>query len=146
MPRGRVPQDVLSRPRDTRRREAETVTVSDTGQLAGPELPSGVLTTDEAWHPRTVAFWEELRKHPLMQNEPGLSWQYAIDIARLHHQMWQHDQFQLAAEIRLRVAKFALTPEDRQRLKVRIAQPVNPAPSGPGSVSDIASRRDRLTT
>jgi hypothetical protein len=142
--RGRIPKDVLSRPRDTRRREAETVAIADTGELAGPELPSGVLPDGEAWHPRTVALWDSLRRYPPMKDEPALSWVYLVDTMLLHHRLWQHSEWQHAGEIRLRLAKMACTPEDRQRIKVKITRHVE-APEVPAGVADIASRRARLT-
>jgi hypothetical protein len=58
--------------------------------------------------------------------------------------MWQHSEWQHAGEVRLRLAKMACTPEDRQRIKVKITQRVE-APEVPAGVADIASRRARLT-
>jgi hypothetical protein len=146
MARGRVPKDILNRPRDTARREAEMTELVDTGQLAGLPLPEGVLPDGESWHPQTLAFWDGLRRSPLMADEPSLSWLYLIDTAVLHHLMWQHGRWQHAAEIRLRAAKFAVTPEDRQRLRVRVTQPARQEPSGSDAVTNIAFRRCRLTT
>lgn len=145
MTKGRLPKDRLSRPRDTRRREAETVTVENTGELAGPDLPTGVLPDGEAWHPQTKALWKELRRSPLMRDEPGLTWQYMIDTAVLHHQMWEHGELRHAPELRLRLAKVAATPEDRQRMKVKISQHIPEAAATPAGVSNLAARRARLT-
>ena len=145
MAKGRVPRDVLSRRNDTARRQAEMVEIADTGELAGPELPQGVLADGESWLPQTQALWAELRRSPLMRDEPSLTWTYMIDTAVLHHDMWQHGELKHAAELRLRLAKIGITPEDRQRLKVRITQRVE-APQAPAGVADIAARRARLTT
>jgi hypothetical protein len=81
-----------------------------------------------------------------MADEPFLSWLYLIDTAVLHHLMWQHGRWQHAAEIRLRAAKFAVTPEDRQRLRVPVTQPGRQEPSGSDAVTNMASRGARLTT
>lgn len=145
MTKGRVPQVRLSRPRDERRREAETVTVEDTGALAGPELPQSVLPDGEAWHPQTVALWADLRRSPLLRDEPALTWSYLLDTAVLHHRLWAHGEYRHAPELRLRLAKIAATPEDRQRMKVKIAERVPGSIPAPANVSDIASRRARLT-
>ncbi|RQW76658.1 MAG: hypothetical protein EHM14_16030 [Methanothrix sp.] len=58
-------------------------------------------------------------------------WDFLIDTAMLHSQMWQGDT-KHAAEIRMRVGKLAGTPEDRLRLRMevdteaaRISQPVS---------------------
>jgi hypothetical protein len=39
----------------------------------------------------------------------------------MHHAMWEKGQWTLAAEVRLRVAKFGSTPEDRMRLRIQWA-------------------------
>ncbi|MGH3426075.1 MAG: hypothetical protein ACRD3Q_15380 [Terriglobales bacterium] len=90
---------------------AETVTVENTGELAGPDLPVDVLPDGEKWHPQTEALWAELRRSPLMQGEPGLTWAYMIDTMALHHQWWAHGEHRHAAELRLRLAKIGVTPE-----------------------------------
>lgn len=145
MASGRVPQTHLSRKRDDAKRQAEMVTIEATGELSGPPLPQGVLPGGESWHPQTVALWAELRRHPLLQDESALLWQFLIDTAMLHHRLWAHGELRHAAEIRLRMAKVAATPEDRQRMKVKIAQHVPEAPEVPAGVSDISTRRKRLT-
>ena len=65
-----------------------------------------------------------LRRSLLMRDEPALAWQYLIDTAVLHHQMWKHGESKHAAELRLRFAQIGITPADRQRLKVPITQRV----------------------
>ena len=47
-------------------------------------------------------------------------WDFLIDTAVLHHAMWSEQRWNLAAEIRLRLAKFGVTPEDRARLRMQI--------------------------
>lgn len=145
MASGRVPQTHLSRKRDDAKRQREIVTVEDTGELAGPELPQGVLPDGEAWHPQTVALWADLRRSPLLRDEPALTWTYLLDTAVLHHRLWAHGEYRHAPELRLRLAKIAATPEDRQRMKIKIAERVPESTSTPASVSDIADRRARLT-
>jgi len=145
MARGPVPKSTRSRRDDNAKRQAETVTISDTGTLAGPELPEGILPDGAKWHAQTRQLWQELRRHPLLQDEPGLTWQYLIDTAALHSLAWTNGRWDLAPELRLRLAKVGITPEDRQRLRVRITQRVE-APEVPAGVAEIASRRARLTT
>lgn len=60
-----------------------------------------------------------------------------IDTAVIHHQMREHGELRFAPELRLRLAKVAATPEDRQRLKVKITQHV-PEAAPPAGVTDIA--------
>lgn len=107
-----------------------------TGELHGPELPD-VLE----WHPQTLALWDSLRRSPLLADEPELGWQFLIDTALMHSTMWSKGRWEFASEVRLRLAKYGATPEDRMRLKIKIKVPVEPRP---GTVSDIASRKLRL--
>ena len=48
-------------------------------------------------------------------------WDFLLDTALMHHAMWSKSQWTLAAEVRLRVAKFGATPEDRARLRMQFA-------------------------
>lgn len=142
--RGPAPKGERARKRDT----PEFEDVVDGGGLYGPPLPDGVLPDDEPWHPQTIALWDSLRHSPLLANEPDLGWQFLIDTALMHHTMWTKGKWEFASEVRLRVAKFGATPEDRMRLKVRIATPRDAGKGGKASsatVTDIRSRRSRLT-
>jgi hypothetical protein len=119
----------------------------------GPRLPQGVLgaTRDgvpHEWHPQTVAWWDALRKHTFLENEPAVGWQFLLDTAFLHHQLWDKGDTKVAAEIRSRLAQYAVTPEGRQRMKVKAPadgprHEAQKRPAGPG-VSDMGARRARL--
>ncbi|MEU9120885.1 hypothetical protein AB0C96_13665 [Streptomyces sp. NPDC048506] len=65
------------------------------------------------------------------------------------HAMWSKGQWTLVAEVRPRAAKFGATPEGRDRLKLKVDDPTS-KPAAPtvtgGNVSDINSRRQRLTS
>lgn len=140
-------------PTGKRSRDRDNKPVSEyvvTGELYGPELPNAatVLPKGEKWHPQTVAFWDSLRRSPLMANEDGLSWSVLIDTALMHHKMWQNGRWDFAAELRLRLAKYGATPEDKMRLRVKVTVPSPAAPQVgdvEGKVTDIRSRRARLT-
>lgn len=147
--RGPAPKAVRSRSNDTARRNAEVTEVEYDGELYGPELPEGVLPDGADWHPRTKALWEAFRRLPLLRNELDIGWEFLLDTALMHHTMWSKGRWEFASEVRLRLAKFGATPEDRQRLKIKVTTPADetkrPAAAAPGSVSDIASRRARLS-
>lgn len=140
--RGPAPKAKRARERDTP--EIETLTAD--GKLHGPPLPKGVLPDGESWHRQTVALWDSLRRSPLLANEPDLGWQFLIDTALMHHTMWTKGRWEFASEVRLRVAKFGATPEDRMRLKVKVETPQpEPQAKKPSGVTDIQSRRARLS-
>lgn len=137
-------------PKGTRSRDRDNDTVAQhevTGKLHGKPLPKGVLPRGEEWHPQTVELWNSLRRFPTMQDEPALGWQFLIDTALMHHTMWTHQVWQFAAEIRLRLAKYGATPEDRMRLKIKVVVPPKAPPkkAAAGTVTRIDSRRSRST-
>jgi hypothetical protein len=137
-------------PKAQRVRERDTVQldeVVDTGELHGFPLPE--LEDGQEWHPQTLVLWDALRSSPLLADEGALGWQFLVDTARMHHVMWSRGRWDYAGEIRLRVAKYGATPEDRMRLKVKVTRPGDapaPAAAGRAGVADIASRRERLTS
>lgn len=148
--RGPAAQPTRVRPTDNKARQAEMTELEDTGELHGPPLPEGCLPDAEPWHPRTVALWESLRRLPLLSEEPDLGWEFLLDTALMHHTMWTKQRWEFASEVRLRLAKYGATPEDRMRLKLKIKTPADkPQPAKgtgtDGKVSDIASRRARLS-
>jgi hypothetical protein len=138
------------RPRGTKARRL----VND-GSLNGRPLPLDVLPLVEGkrqkWHPQTLRWWENWRRSPQaarMMTAPD--WDFLVDTALLHHEMWTTGQNRIAtmAEIRLRVAKFGATPEDRQRLRLEIEEPT-PYPTGNGTaaasaVDELNARRQRI--
>ena len=132
--RGPAPKAERSRPNDTARRQAEFTKVTEDGQVRGPELPAF------AWHERTVAWYDTWRRSPMAATFIDADWDFLIDTAMLHTEMWNGSPG-LAAEIRLRVGKLAGTPEDRLRLRIEVDREVEQAPK-PTRMS--ADRRERL--
>lgn len=143
--RGPAPKGKRARDRDT----PDVDELVDQGEVYGAPLPEGVLPDGEAWHSQTVALWDSLRCSPLLANEPALGWQFLIDTALMHHTMWTKGRWEFASEVRLRVAKFGATPEDRMRLKIKIEAPtptIAASAKPPSKVTDIKSRRARLSS
>ena len=81
-----------------------------------PELPE-----DVEWHPRTRDWWAMWARSPQAATFVEADWSFLMDTALMHHAMWSKGQWTLAAEVRLRVAKFGATPEDRARLRMVFA-------------------------
>ncbi len=145
---GPAPKD----PSKRRRRNAETKSsssVSSDGRTRGPQLPKGILPDGEAWHPRTRAWWQTWRKSAQAQTFTSTDWDFLLDTALMHHKMWAGGRWDFAAELRLRVAKFGATFEDRLRLRMEVDQPgpkLASVSKPEASVTDISSRRKRLTS
>ena len=131
--RGPAPKRERSRPNDTARREAEFTRVADDGQLRGPELP------EMTWHPRTAAWWDTWRRSPMSQTFTATDWDFLLDTALLHNELWAGNPG-VAAELRLRVAKFGASPEDRLRLKVEISDEVAETKAEPRVNADRKAR------
>ena len=81
-----------------------------------PELPEGV-----DWHPQTLEWWAMWGRSPLAAEFTANDWSELLDTATIHSRFW-HGETKQAAELRLRVAKFGATPEDRARLRITFAQ------------------------
>lgn len=160
--RGFPPGESRQRARDELVRES----VRSDGLVGGFDLPDDVLPqvkvngvpqfdengepVREQWHPQTVRWWENWRRSPQatrMITEPD--WDYMLDTALLHHNMWSTGgrNSERAAEIRIRVAAFGATYGDRQRLKWEIEAPVSDFSVGDGSnvVSLESGRRRRIS-
>ncbi|MER6485755.1 hypothetical protein ABT264_19630 [Streptomyces virginiae] len=96
----------------------------------------------------TQLWWDSWRTSAQAQTFAATDWLFLIDTALMHHTMWAKGRWEFASEVRLRAAKFGATPEDRARLKLKVDDPTNArqAPvQRPDNVSDISSRRARLT-
>ncbi|WUU91695.1 hypothetical protein OHA34_07820 [Spirillospora sp. NBC_01491] len=81
-----------------------------------PDLPD-----DVDWHPRTQEWWAMWRRSAQADTFTETDWSFLMDTALMHHAMWSKGQWTLAAEVRLRVAKYGATPEDRARLRMVFA-------------------------
>lgn len=94
--------------------------IIDEGKVYGPELPDDVLPAEQTWHPQTLAWWDSVRRFPLMKNETAFGWNFLIDTALMHHTMWTKGRWEFAGEIRIRLAKYGVTPGDRLTLKIQL--------------------------
>jgi hypothetical protein len=73
------------------------------------------------WPDVTREWWAMWAVSPLSSEFTATDWSELRDTARLHALYWMGD-VKVAPELRLRVAKFGATPEDRQRLRILFAQ------------------------
>lgn len=94
-----------------------TTVVAGDGQVRGPDLPDLI-----DWPAPTRTWWETWRQSPQSVSFTDTDWSFLLDTALLHARLWAGDSG-AAAELRLRVAKFGATPEDRARLRMSIEEP-----------------------
>jgi hypothetical protein len=115
------------------------VTVDDA--LRGPELPE-FPSAESDWHPMTRKWWDIWRRSPQAQAFVETDWSFLLDTALMHHAMWSKGQWTLAAEVRLRAAKFGATPEDRARLKMEVVPQQAPAKAPTAAEARKSAARD----
>lgn len=117
---------------------AVPVLVAD-GKVYGSDLPA----THE-WPEATVKWWQAWRTSPQAAKFTDTDWSFMLDTAVLHAEFWLGNRT-VAGELRLRVAKFGATMEDRLRLKFAIGEP-DTAPDVPATrlrTKAESSRRER---
>jgi hypothetical protein len=104
--RGPAPKDPSTRVRRNNPRSNERVIlITPSGQPDMPDTMPGDPTADEGtpWPRETGLWWNMWAEHPLASEFTASDW------------------LSVAGELRLRVAKFGATPEDRARLRVQFA-------------------------
>ena len=99
-----------------RRNSEPDLRVISAQAAAQPALPDSV-----EWHAMTVSWWAMWGRSPLAAEFTENDWSELLDTAVLHSKFWSGST-SVAAELRLRVAKFGATPEDRARLQITFAQ------------------------
>lgn len=123
------------KPRDSRaRRNKDSVALKviefTNTAITQPQLPDFVtrinpetgVYEDEiiGWPQQTRDWWDMWAKHPVAGDFTESDWQFLLDTAIIHRAFWLGNM-SAAAELRIRVAKFGATPEDRQRLRIQFA-------------------------
>ena len=133
---GPAPKDPSERRR--RNRPEPLTVVSADGETYGSGLPD---THD--WPAATLAWWGVWRSCAQAASFTDTDWSFLLDTAVLHAEFWLGNQG-VAGELRLRVAKFGATPEDRARLKITVGE--SGQQSAPARLQTKASRgrRERL--
>ena len=127
-------------PEQRRRRNGDdpVTVVANEGKLYGDPLPD----THE-WPQSTLDWWETWRTSALASKFTATDWSFLIDTAVLHAEFWLGNRA-LAGELRLRVAKFGATVEDRARLKLEIGEPGTKAQPTRLVTKESQSRKTRL--
>lgn len=94
------------------------------------------------WPTVTRRWWKMWGESPLSAEYTETDWSFLLDTAYLHALYWKGD-FRVAGELRLRVAKFGATPEDRARLRIQFAVADGLEDEGPSAESSPVSSRSR---
>lgn len=121
--RGPAPKDPSRRARRNAQPQMRVIVADPVPQ---PDLPTLEVERDGklvefVWPARTVDWWAMWRDSPLSAEFTATDWSELLDTALLHARFWS-GAMSLASELRLRVAKYGATPEDRARLRITFAQ------------------------
>lgn len=111
--RGPAPKASLVRPTDDKRRAAEMTVLSPDGIARGPALPAG------EWPDATIALYETLRRSPMAQKWLEVDW-LSLHDTMLLHAAYVGGELRHAAELRLRLGQYGVTPEARLRLRLMV--------------------------
>lgn len=99
-----------------------------------PPVPERVIETDVSvpqpklpklphvrWHAVTLRWWDHVGR--LFENVPmaATDWDELLILARIFEQVMGCGDLKMSPELRLRAAKWGLTPEDRARLRITFA-------------------------
>ena len=151
--RGPQPKDPAKRAR--RNKEPAPLKVLPAVRVTQPSLPTIYVDAggDADGRPRKKRFnwpkvtrrwWRMWGESPLSADYTDTDWSFLMDTALIHARYWQGET-RLAGELRLRVAKFGATPEDRARLRIAfaVAEDAEAGDAAPSARVVAASARSR---
>ena len=127
---GHGPPPKASGSRARRNSEPVALKVVEATPITQPELPDFDIQIDVdgeikaqkfEWPARTREWWRMWAESPLSADFTQTDWDFLMDTAWIHASYWSGN-LKMASELRLRVAKFGATPEDRARLRITFAQ------------------------
>jgi hypothetical protein len=132
--RGPAPKETHQRERDTRRRQADSVTVAVDGELRGPDLVEETGRAD--WDAMTVAWYDRWRRSPQAQLFEDTDWGRLIMLAPIVDAYFTLKPSAAAlSEIRLNEERLGATYVDRLRAKIKIDRSEQP-------VAEVVQLRD----
>jgi hypothetical protein len=89
-------------------------------RVGQPELPPGFPYDGKRykWPPITKTWWDHWSDTTLNDGFTVHDWDYLMDTAVIHAKHWLGLDMKAGGELRQRLAKFGVTPEDRARLRI----------------------------
>lgn len=99
-----------------------------------PDLPDAL-----PWPEATREWWAMWKDSPQAEHFGSTDWSFLLDTAVLHAKLWGNGDDSVLPELRIRVAKFGATPEDRARLRMQFAE----ADAADSRRPKVESARDR---
>lgn len=137
--RGAAPKPADRRAR--RGNDATPTTILRFEEAEQPDLPDGF-----PWPDATLEWWGMWRDSPQAEHFGSTDWSFLLDTAILHANLWGNGDTTVLPELRLRVAKFGATPEDRARLRMQFAEADEADMRRPESSRTSARERAKVVT
>lgn len=135
--RGPAPKDPAKRVR--RNADPVPTTILRFEEAEQPGLPDSLPWPDE-----TVEWWAMWRDSPQAEHFGSTDWSFLLDTAILHAQLWGNGDTSVLQELRVRVAKFGATPEDRARLRMQFADADSADAKRPATQPSARERRGQI--
>ncbi|MDK4338304.1 hypothetical protein [Corynebacterium accolens] len=139
---GRGPAPKPEGRRARRNKDEHQVTILRFEQCEQPPLPE--LPGGEQWCEQTLNWWEMWRQSPQAELFTVTDWDFLKDTALVHHAVWGYMNLSKLQELRVRVAKFGATMEDRARLRIQFAEADEADNRRPNRVKSARERRGDL--
>lgn len=114
--RGPAPKPASRRSRGKSKSSDPATTILRFEEAEQPDLPP------QPWPEETLQWWKMWRDSPQAEHFGSTDWAFLMDTALLHAMLWGSGDISVLPELRLRVAKFGATPEDRARLRMQFAE------------------------
>lgn len=102
-----------------------------------PSLPNSIPWPDE-----TLAWWNNWGKSPQAELFSATDWDFLMDTAVLHADMWGNGNTAVLPELRIRTSRLGATLADRAQLRITLAE-ADDADSKRPDVSGASARERR---
>lgn len=114
---GPMPKDPSRRARTNK--DPVAMKIVESAPTPQPDLPE-IMPGGDPWPAQTLSWWKMWGDDPLSDDFRDTDWSELMDAAAIHGAYWS-GELKFAGELRLRMAKFGATQEDRARLRIQYA-------------------------
>ena len=115
--RGPAPKPANLRQRTNKKAGATLIQAPES-----PRVPKLVHPSGEAWHPATVAAWQEFFESPMATQWLATDITGLVMLAVCYDQFYKTGNIEYVKEIRLQRPYYGLTPLDRSRLQWEVSR------------------------
>lgn len=133
--RGPAPKEQHQRERDTRRRQADVVTVSQDGEIRGPDL-------EGPYSEQTLDWYRDWQTAPQAALFANTDWRRLLLLAPIVDSYFRKPSAAALSEIRLNEERLGATYVDRLRAKIRVEADADAQEAEVVQLRSVSSRED----